>query len=105
MDLKMAIDLATATLTKAGIHHLSSSIYSVEPYSGSKSSEMDEKDAEVKKLRIENAKLRREVENLQRKVQQSSRVGGSGYGGKSSSVSHPSQMSVQEKLSITCKDW
>ena len=26
MDLKMAIDLATATLTKAGIHHLSSSI-------------------------------------------------------------------------------
>ena len=109
MDLKTALDLATATLTKAGIHHLSSSIYSVEPYSGSKPTEMEDKDAEIKKLRIENAKLRRENENLQRKMQQPARQGGYGgpnsYGSKASGSSHPSQMSVQEKLGITCKDW
>lgn len=53
MDLKAALDLATASLTKAGIHHLSVSIYSVEPYSGSKLNEVEEKDHEVKKLRVE----------------------------------------------------
>ena len=53
MDLKAALDLATASLTKAGIHHLSANIYAVEPYSGSKGAEMEEKDQEVKKLRVE----------------------------------------------------
>ena len=53
MDLKAALDLATASLTKAGIHHLSANIYAVEPYSGSKGAEMEEKDQEVKKLREE----------------------------------------------------
>ena len=53
MDLKTAMEIATASLTKAGIHHLSGNILAVEPYSGSKMSEMEEKDQEVKKLRVE----------------------------------------------------
>ena len=53
MDLKAALDLATASLTKAGIHHLSANILAVEPYSGSKTTELEEKDQEVKRLRVE----------------------------------------------------
>ena len=105
MDLKSALDLATASLTKAGIHHLSTSIYSVEPYSGSRPSEGDDKDAEIKKLRVENAQLRREVDTLKRKVAQTPRKAG-GYGGRGlSGGTHPSQMSLQEKVAVTCKDW
>ena len=75
MDLKSALDLATASLTKAGIHHLSTSIY------------------------------RRETDTLKRKLQQPSRQTG-GYGGRSvSGGTHPSQMSLQEKVAATCKDW
>ena len=53
MDLKAAMDLATASLTKAGIHHLSANILAVEPYSGAKMTEVEEKDQEIKKLRVE----------------------------------------------------
>ena len=53
MDIKAAMDLATASLTKAGIHHLSANILAVEPYSGSKMSELEEKENELKKLRSE----------------------------------------------------
>ena len=105
MDLKSALDLATASLTKAGIHHLSTSIYSVEPYSGSRPSEGDDKDAEIKKLRVENAQLRREVDTLKRKVAQTPRQA-CGFGGRGlSGGTHPSQMSLQEKVAVTCKDW
>ena len=105
MDLKSALDLATASLTKAGIHHLSTSIYSVEPYSGSRPSEGDDKDAEIKRLRVENAQLRREVDTLKRNVAQTPRQAG-GYGGRGlSGGTHPSQMSLQEKVAVTCKDW
>ena len=53
MDIKAAMDIASASLTKAGIHHMSSNILAVEPYSGSKLTELEEKDQELKKLRIE----------------------------------------------------
>lgn len=53
MDLKAAMDIANASLTKAGIHHMSSNILAVEPYSGSKLTELEEKDQELKKLRSE----------------------------------------------------
>ena len=48
-----ALDVANASLTKGGIHPMSANIYAVEPYSGSKQMEMDEKDQEVRKLRSE----------------------------------------------------
>jgi hypothetical protein len=53
MDIKAAMDIAAASLTKAGIHYMSSNILAVEPYSGSKLTELEEKDQELKKLRIE----------------------------------------------------
>ena len=53
LDIKSAMDVANASLIKAGIHPMNTNILGVEPYSGSRQSDMEEKDQEVKKLRIE----------------------------------------------------